>query len=113
MDQPMAVLTDGNTASAAELFTACLKDYKVAVQVGVKTFGKGCAQTIFGLSSGGAIKLTTSMYTSALTENYDGIGLYPDIEVELSESAKNTNLFKLDQADDDQLLAAIDYFNGN
>lgn len=112
MDQPMAILTDGNTASAAELFTACLKDYKVAVQVGIKTFGKGCAQTIFGLQSGGAIKLTTSMYTSALTENYDGVGLYPDIEVELSDEAKRTNLIKLAQEDDAQLLAAIAYFDG-
>jgi len=112
IDKPMAVLTDGNTASAAELFTACLKDYKVAVQIGVKTFGKGCAQTIFGLESGGAIKLTTSMYTSALTENYDGVGLYPDIEVELSESSKKINLIKLPEADDAQLLAAIDHFNG-
>jgi len=112
MDCPMAVLTDGNTASAAELFTACLKDYEVAKQIGVKTYGKGCAQTIFGLESGGAIKLTTSMYTSALTENYDGIGLYPDIEVELSESAKEINLIKLPEADDAQLLAAIDHLNG-
>ncbi len=111
MDCPMAVLTDGNTASAAELFTACLKDYKVAVQVGQKTFGKGCAQTIFGLQSGGAIKLTTSMYTSAFTENYDGIGLYPDIEVELSEEAKKINLIKLPEEDDAQLLAAIEHFN--
>lgn len=112
IDKPMAILTDGSTASAAELFTACLKDYKVAVQVGVKTFGKGCAQTIFGLKSGGAIKLTTSMYTSALTENYDGIGLYPDIETELSDDAKQVNLIKLAEAEDAQLLAAIAYFNG-
>lgn len=111
MDCPMAVLTDGNTASAAELFTACLKDYKVAIQVGQKTFGKGCAQTIFGLQSGGAIKITTSMYTSALTENYDGKGLYPDIEKELSDEAKGVNLIKLPEKDDAQLLAAIEHFN--
>lgn len=111
MDQPMAILTDGATASAAELFTACLKDYRVAVQVGEKTFGKGCAQTIFPLASGGAIKLTTSMYTSALTDNYDGVGLYPDIEISLDEQFKNVNLFKLAEQDDAQLLAAIAYFN--
>ena len=109
----MAVITDGATASAAELFTACLKDYNLAVHVGQKTFGKGSAQTIFSLPSGGAIKLTTSKYTSALTENYDKVGLVPDVEVSLSEEALMVNPLRLSEQDDTQLLAAMAELNKN
>ncbi len=111
LDLPIAILTDGSTASAAELFTACMKDYHKAVQVGDKTFGKGCAQNLMILPSGGAVKLTTHVYTSALTENYDGVGLYPDIEIPLSEESAKLNLFKLTEDQDEQLKAALDYFN--
>lgn len=111
MEYPMAVITDENTASAAELFTACLKDYGLAYHVGDKTFGKGCAQTIFELPSGGAVKLTTSMYTSAYTENYDGKGILPDLSVSLSDELKKVNLLKLTEENDTQLKAALESFD--
>ena len=110
MEYPMAVITDGNTASAAELFTACLKDYGLAYHVGDKTFGKGCAQTVFERPSGGAVKLTTSMYTSAYTENYDGKGILPDLSVSLPDELKSVNLLKLTEENDTQLKAAIESF---
>lgn len=86
IDLPMAVLTNGNTASAAELFTCDIKDYEKGIQVGEKTYGKGVLQTTHLLQDGSAIKLTTAYYNPAKSDNYDGVGLIPDYEVGLSES---------------------------
>ena len=109
-----AVLVNGGTASAAELFTGNMKDYGLAKVFGEKTYGKGCMQSIYGLGKG-AIKMTTAFYYPPISDNYDGIGIYPDegCTVELSEEAQKINLYKLlraeYQAKDDQLTAAVAY----
>ena len=89
----MAVLCNSSSASAAELFTAALRDYDLATIVGTKTFGKGSMQTTFRLTPfgyAGALKMTTKMYFPPCGEGYDGIGIYPDDEyyIELSEEDK-------------------------
>lgn len=109
-DYDMAVLTNANTASAAELFTAALRDYDLAAIVGTTTYGKGSMQTMYSLSYwgfDGAVKLTTRHYFPPCGEGYDGIGIVPDVAVELSEEAASTNIYKLAEADDDQLKAAL------
>lgn len=109
-----AVLVNGGTASAAELFTGNMKDYGLAKVFGEKTYGKGCMQSIYALNKG-AIKMTTAFYYPPISDNYDGIGIYPDegCTVELSEEAQKMNLYKLlraeNQAKDDQLSAAVAY----
>ena len=109
-----AVLVNGGTASAAELFTGNMKDYGLAKVFGTKTYGKGCMQSIYVLNKG-AIKMTTDFYYPPISDNYDGIGLYPDegCTVELSEEAQKINVYKLlraeYQAKDNQLAAAIEY----
>lgn len=106
----MAVLTNQNTASAAELFTAALKDYDLATVVGKTTYGKGVLQNIISLESfgyKGAVKLTTGYYSPPSGVNYDGKGIAPDLEIALSEAAAGKNLYLLSEAEDDQLLAAI------
>ena len=106
----MAVLTNGNTASAAELFTAALRDYDLASIVGTTTYGKGSMQTMFSLSYwgfDGAVKLTTRHYFPPCGEGYDGVGILPDVTVQLSDEAAATNIYKLAEADDDQLKAAL------
>ncbi|MBO5271004.1 MAG: hypothetical protein J6B77_09475 [Clostridia bacterium] len=106
----MTVLTNGNTASAAELFTATMRDYELATTVGTTTYGKGSMQSIFSLASfgfGGAVKLTTKHYFPPCGEGYDGIGITPDVVVELSEEAAQTNIYKLAESDDAQLQAAL------
>lgn len=109
-----AVLVNGGTASAAELFTGNMKDYGLAKVFGTKTYGKGCMQSIYALNKG-AIKMTTDFYYPPISDNYDGIGLYPDegCTVELSEEAQKINVYKLlraeYQAKDNQLAAAIEY----
>ena len=109
-----AVLCNGSTASAAELFVATFRDYGMAPIVGETTFGKGSMQSIMSLERygySGALKLTTAMYFSAKDEKgYDGVGIAPDHTVALSEAAKNKNVYEITDEDDDQLMKAISLF---
>ncbi len=75
---PYAVLVDGGTASASELFACLLRDYSGAILVGEKTFGKGIMQATLLLSNG-AVTLTTATYETGITPCYHEIGLEPDI----------------------------------
>lgn len=106
------VLTNGNTASAAELFTATFRDYGIAPVVGTTTYGKGCMQNIIDLERyydmPGALRVTTAMYFSKSHHVYHNIGIVPDHEVELSEEALEYNFFLLPEEKDDQMQKAID-----
>lgn len=115
---PSAVLINGNTASAAELFTGTLKAYGLSTIVGETSYGKGCMQSIIPLSNygskyTGALKLTTKYYRPYNMTNYHGIGITPSegYEVILSEEAASINHYKLLEAEnqklDNQLSAAI------
>lgn len=104
MEAPMAVLINGGTASAAELFAAALKDYELAVLVGETTYGKGVMQTLFELSNGDTLKLTTSMYHPPFSDNYNGIGVLPDVEVKYEGDKP---IYILSEEEDTQLQAAI------
>lgn len=102
----ISVLINENTASAAELFAASLRDYKRATLVGKNTFGKGTMQSTYLLPNGEGLKLSTNTYNPPCDVNYDGTGVAPDVEIELNEDAKNKNFFKLTDAEDNQLLEA-------
>lgn len=104
----MAVLVNGNTASAAELFTCALKDYGRAVIVGEKTYGKGCGQQVLMLPDGTGLSITTFLYDPPKSANYNGKGIEPDVKRSLSEEASKTNIFELKHEDDDQLKAALE-----
>ena len=109
----IVVLCNESTASAAELFTAAMRDYDLADIVGVKTYGKGSMQSIISLSQfgyAGGLKLTTRMYFPPCGVGYDGIGIEPDEVVTLSDAAKEYNIYVLPQALDDQLGAALEHF---
>ena len=110
-DLDCVVLTNGNTASAAELFTATMRDYGIAEIVGTKTYGKGCMQTIYPLDSygiEGGLKLTVAMYYSASKTVYHGTGIIPDYEIDLSAEAKEINFYLLPENMDAQLGRAIE-----
>ncbi len=99
-DFEVAVLVNGNTASAAELLTAVFRDYGLAPVIGEQTFGKGTMQSTYSLAKlgvEGGIKFTTDLYYPPCGENYDGVGITPDIVVTPDESQN-----------DAQLLAAIE-----
>ncbi|MFZ5633017.1 MAG: S41 family peptidase [Bacillota bacterium] len=78
---PVVILVNSQTASAAEIFTGALQDNGVATLVGEKTFGKGVAQNIINLKSGGALKLTTTEYTTPKGRLVNNNGLTPDFQV--------------------------------
>lgn len=107
------VLANENSASAAELFTATLRDYQLAQIVGTKTYGKGSVQSIitlsyYGEAYHGALKLTTKLYFPPCGEGYDGgIGITPNFAVELEGEAANLNFYKLTEDIDNQLQKAV------
>jgi len=79
---PMAVLINGNSASASEIFAGAIQDYGVGTLVGTTTYGKGIVQNVYGLPDGTSLKLTTSEYFTANGRNIHGIGIEPDVKVE-------------------------------
>ena len=109
-EAPMVVLCNKSTASAAELFTAALRDYEMATVVGETTYGKGSMQTTKLLSDGTAIKMSTALYTPPFSESYDGIGIKPDHEVQLSDEWKDKFYF-MPQEEDTQLNKALEILN--
>ncbi len=111
LDMPMAVLANESTASAAELFTSALQDYEKAVFVGKTTYGKGSMQSIIRLGDGSAVKLTTRMYFPPFSESYEGIGIVPDLDVDMSEAVAGKNIYKITDDEDTQLQAAIKWLN--
>ena len=105
-----AVLCNGSSASAAELFTSALKDYSISKIVGTKTFGKGSMQTIINLGYygyTGALKLTNKKYYPPISDCYDGIGIEPDVSVELSSSLLDRNIYDISDSEDNQLQKAV------
>jgi carboxyl-terminal processing protease len=107
------VLCNGNTASAAELFTAAFRDYGLAKVVGTTTYGKGSMQSIMSLARfgcPGALKLTTEMYYPPLGDSYEGIGIVPDVVKEQGEEAAKINVYEIRDHEDDQLVEALKHF---
>lgn len=85
---PLAVLTDGGTASASEIVSGAVRDYNIGTLIGTKTFGKGVVQTILDTEDGTALKVTISKYYTPNGENIHGIGIKPDIEIEYPEELR-------------------------
>jgi len=106
LDIPIAVLVNGESASASEVLTGALKDHGLATIVGTKTFGKGIAQGIFPLPDGSALKLTTAYYYVPSGECIHKEGIEPDIVVELDEELET--LVEIPKEDDNQIRAAVE-----
>lgn len=83
---PLVVLVNGGSASASEVVTGALRDYKAATIIGTKTFGKGIVQQLKVLPNDmGGLKVTVSKYYTPNGENIHGIGIEPDILVEIPQ----------------------------
>lgn len=108
LDLPMAVIVNENTASAAELFSASLRDFGKAVLIGNNTFGKGIMQNTYNLDNGGGLRLTVAKYRTIKSECYHGEGLSPDYEVALPKEYLETAVEDIPEKDDSQLIKAIE-----
>lgn len=106
VDVPMAVLVNGNSASAAEVFTGAIMDYDWGTVVGTQTFGKGIVQNLIPLGDGSAIKLTTSHYYTPSGFDLHEKGLKPDVEVELNEELMTQAVVEL--SEDNQVQKALE-----
>ena len=105
---PMAVLVNTESYSAAEFFAAALRDYDAAVIVGEQTSGKGYFQNTFKLNDGSAVALSTGKYFTPKGISLEGVGITPDVMLELGEEqAVQLYLKQLPPEEDAQLQAAI------
>lgn len=108
LEVPMAVLVNSESYSAAEFFAAALRDYDAAVIVGQQTSGKGYFQNTFKLNDGSAVALSTGKYFTPGGISLEGVGITPDVELDLDEEqALQLYLKQLQPQDDPQIQAAI------
>lgn len=106
MDIPIAVLINGDSASASEILAGAIKDYEYGTLIGTTTFGKGIVQTIFPLEDGDALKLTTAKYFTPDGNYIHGVGIEPDIELEYEYTGDTEADY--DKAYDNQIQKAIE-----
>ena len=111
LDLPMAVLVNRESYSAAEFFAAALQEYDAATIVGSRTYGKGNFQSTFQLSDGSAISISIGKYFTPNGVSLTGVGLTPDVEVDLSdEDFASLYYGTLPAEEDAQLQAALALF---
>lgn len=102
IEVPLAVLVNGNSASASEIFAGAVKDYGIGTLIGTTTFGKGIVQQMVSLGDGSAMKVTISKYYTPNGVCIHGTGIEPDIQVEFDAEA-----YENDESDN-QLQKAIE-----
>ncbi len=111
IDLPMAVLTDKASASAAELFSASIRDFNKGVLIGDTTYGKAVMQGTFRFPDKSSAVFTIAEFYTHSGESYNQKGLVPDIKVELNDyEIKYFNL--LSDNEDPVKVAAVEYLKG-
>jgi carboxyl-terminal processing protease len=106
IDLPMAVLIDSDTASAAELFAAAVRDFDKGLLIGTKSYGKGVMQHTYDLSDGSALRITVAKFNPPSGINFNGVGLSPDIEVTLTDEQRE-RLYILSDDENPYIAAAV------
>jgi carboxyl-terminal processing protease len=85
-NEPIVVLINGGSASAAEIVAGALQDHERAVLIGTPSFGKGSVQTILALENKYALKLTTALYYTPSGRSIQATGIQPTIQVSEGEA---------------------------
>jgi carboxyl-terminal processing protease len=78
---PVTMILNAYSASASELLTGALQDYRIARVVGKKSFGKGIAQQLFPLEGGTMLKITTEEYFTPQKIKVNQVGIQPDVDI--------------------------------
>lgn len=110
---PMAVLINGNSASASEVLTGALKDYDKAAVVGEKSYGKGIVQAVYPFYDGSGISMTIANYYSPSGVCIQDIGIEPDETVSMPEEYNGYYASDVPHDKDTQLMKAVELLNGN
>lgn len=116
VDCEVAVLVNGNSASASEIFAGAIQDYEIGPVIGTTTYGKGVVQKTFGLSDGSAFKMTVEKYYTPLGQDIDGNGITPDIVVEEPKEAEVSDTAEAADAEevsDPVLEKAVEVLRGD
>lgn len=107
-DIPVVIIINGNSASAAELFTGALKDYDRALVVGETSFGKGIVQAVYSFADGSGLSLTTAKYYTPNGICIHEVGIEPDMVVALPEEYAEKPASMIEHENDTQLQKAIE-----
>jgi carboxyl-terminal processing protease len=81
LKEPLVILINGNTASASEIVAGAVQDRGRGKLVGEKSYGKGSVQSIFDLSDGSSVHVTSAKWLTPNKRTIDGVGLTPDVVV--------------------------------
>ncbi|MEW9698864.1 S41 family peptidase [Paenibacillus sp. SI8] len=82
LNVPVYILANENSASASEVLSGALQDYKVGKVIGMQTYGKGSVQQLYQLDSGSALKVTVEEYLTPLKRKVNKVGITPDVKVD-------------------------------
>lgn len=99
VEMPIVILVNEYSASASECFAGTMQDYDAATVVGTQSYGKGVMQQIYELPDGSGLKLTVAEYYTGGGRNIHGVGITPDVVIELPDEV-------LSEEDDTQLAKA-------
>ncbi|MCL2741543.1 MAG: S41 family peptidase [Oscillospiraceae bacterium] len=109
---PLAVLIDGDSASASEILAGAVKDNRAGVLIGRRTFGKGLVQASYTFKDGSGMRYTIERYYTPSGACIDGEGIEPDVDVECHPDYRGVPVERIPESDDAQLRRAIDFFGG-